>query len=73
MLQPGGQVNRRDDVSDVCRGVCADDTRSRREDDKKRHDGDQAKHLWQDEIAGGVDAHDFQGVDLLCHAHGTQL
>ena len=57
----------------VGREVGSQDAGGRGEDDQTGHDGEHAHDLGQDEVTGGVDAHDLQGVDLLGDAHRAQL
>ena len=73
VLQTQCQVVGREDMSHVGGGVGADDAHGRTEDDEEGHEGDQSHYLGQDEVAGGVDAHDVKGVDLLGDAHRTEF
>ena len=54
-------------------GVGATETCRHGERDQHGNHGQQPHDLRQDEERGGVDAHDFQGIDLLSDAHGTKL
>ena len=60
-------------MTDECRAIGTDDTHARTEDDEERHDGDQSQNLRQDEVAGRVDTHDVEGINLLGNTHGAQL
>ena len=57
----------------VGRAVGTQDAHAAGEDDQEGHDGEHTGNLGQYEVACRVDAHDFQGVNLLRDAHGAQL
>lgn len=73
MLQSQRQVVYRDDLSDNGRGVGPYESGENTETDQEGHHGHHAQHLGQDEVIGGIDSHDFKGVDLLCDAHGADF
>ena len=60
-------------MADIGCAVGAEDAHGRREDDVDGHNGEQSQNLRQDEVAGGVHAHDIKGVDLLGDTHGAYL
>ena len=69
VLQAFGEVGGCDDAHDISRGVGAADATRRGEDDEEGHHRDKTAHLRQNDVSGGIDAHNFKGVELLCHAH----
>ena len=73
MLQSQRQVIGRHDVPNIGGRIGSDNTHCRREDDQEWHDGEQTENLWQNEVAGRVDAHDVKGINLLCYPHGAEL
>ena len=65
-----------DGIHHVAEPAGAEGADDAREDAEHHQDGDHRHHgrnLGQDEEVGRVDAHDFQGVYLLRHAHRAQL
>ena len=60
-------------MSYISRAVSTNDTCGRREDDQERHDGEQTDDFGQNQIAGRIDAHNLESVDLLGNTHGAQL
>ena len=73
MLQTKGEVIGRHDMSDIGCTIGSYDTHTTGENNQDGHDGEQTENLWQDEIAGGVDAHNLQGINLLGDTHSTYL
>ena len=53
--------------------ISCDNTAEGAESHEERHDGDKTENLREDEEGGGVDTHDFEGVNLLGGAHRTQF
>ena len=73
MLETECEIVGGHDMSEISGGVGTYNAHRRREDDEEGHDGDHPHDLRQDEVAGRVDTHDFQGIDLLGDAHRADL
>ena len=73
MLQTQRQVVRHDDMGYICCSIGTHDTHRTGEDNQHGHNGQHAEYLGQYQIAGGVDSHDVEGVNLLGDAHGAYL
>ena len=73
MLQSQRQVVGGHDMADIRCGVGTHDTHCRGEDHEERHDADHTHDLRKDEVAGRVDAHDLESINLLGDAHRANL
>ena len=60
-------------MADVGRAVGTDNTHGTGENDQQGHDGHHAENLGQNQVAGRVDTHDIQRVNLLCYTHSAYL
>ena len=73
ILKTIGKVVGFDDTSQPTGGISADDACADAERHQKGNHGEQRDDFGKDEKRSGVDAHDFERINLLGDAHGAQL